>query len=80
VELAGVETLILGGGVAANSRLQARLTEEGGRRGFRVLFPPRELCTDNAGMIAAVGHSLLSRGDDHGLTLDTTARCPLTAV
>ncbi len=70
----GVETLILGGGVAANSRLQARLTEEGERRGFRVLFPPRELCTDNAGMIAAVGHSLLSRGEDHGLELDTMAR------
>ena len=79
VELTGVETLVLGGGVAANSRLQARLAEEGERRGFQVLFPPRDLCTDNAGMIAAVGHSLLSRGEDHGLELDTTARSALCA-
>lgn len=79
VRAAGVETLVLGGGVAANSRLQARLSAEGQRRGFQVLFPPRELCTDNAGMIAAVGHSLLSRGEDHGLALDTMARQPLCA-
>jgi N6-L-threonylcarbamoyladenine synthase len=71
--------LIVGGGVAANSLLQERLRVEAGRAGVTVLFPDRILCTDNAGMIAAVGHSLLDRGVRHGLDLETLARSPLTS-
>jgi len=74
----GVPHVVAGGGVAANSLLQARLREEGARRGLSVSFPPPILCTDNAGMIAAVGHSLLLRGVNDGLELETRARAPLT--
>jgi len=50
---ADAPTLVLGGGVAANSRLRERVTEAGEAAGRRVLLPPRALCTDNGAMIAA---------------------------
>jgi len=74
----GVKRVLVGGGVAANSELQRRLRAEGEARGLAVSFPPLSLCTDNAGMIAAVGHSLLDRGVRSGLDLETFARAPLT--
>lgn len=77
-ERSGAPHIVVGGGVAANSLLQERLRAAADERGLTVSFPPRDLCTDNAGMIAAVGHSLLSRGISHGLDLETAARAPLT--
>ena len=50
---AGAPTLVLGGGVAANSRLRTRLVEAAEATGRRVFLPPLELCTDNGAMIAA---------------------------
>src|SRR5262249_20172443 len=78
VEAAGRETLLGGGGVAANSCLQREMRAAAERRGIAVSFPPLSLCTDNAAMIAAVGHSLLERGRADDLDLDTSARAPLT--
>jgi N6-L-threonylcarbamoyladenine synthase len=77
-ELTGARHVGVGGGVAANSFLRRRLPEECEKRGLTCTFPPIRLCTDNAGMIAAVGHSLLSRGVRDGLDLETFARSPLT--
>ena len=48
-----VPALVLGGGVAANSRLRARVGELAAATGRRAILPPPELCTDNAAMIAA---------------------------
>src|ERR687898_746668 len=45
-------TLVLGGGVAANSRLRARVAEAAEASGRRVFLPPLALCTDNGAMIA----------------------------
>ncbi len=46
-------TLVVAGGVAANALLRKRLKRECGERGFELVIPPPELCTDNAAMIGA---------------------------
>lgn len=48
----GLSTIVLAGGVAANSYLRNKLKLEGEKTGHTVIFPPMELCTDNAAMIA----------------------------
>ena len=52
-EAVDAQTLVIGGGVAANSALRAAVADLADRTGRRALIPPRELCTDNAAMIAA---------------------------
>lgn len=54
--------LVLGGGVAANSRLRALMKERGEAAGFAVRLPARVLCTDNAAMIAHAAWRRLSAG------------------
>jgi len=56
LEDTGVKTLVLAGGVAANSLLKERLEIEASNRGIRFAYPPLKLCTDNGAMIAAAGH------------------------
>ncbi len=72
-------TLVIGGGVAANTALRAAVSELAGVSGRRVLVPPRDLCTDNAAMIAATawwrlasdGPTPLDAGGYPSLTLPT---------
>ncbi len=51
----GMTTLVLAGGVAANSHLRAALEEMCKRKGVRFTVPPRSLCGDNGAMIAVSG-------------------------
>ena len=50
-----IKTLVVGGGVAANTALRAKLNDEASRYDINVYFPPLSLCTDNAAMIAGLG-------------------------
>lgn len=56
----GIDTLVVGGGVAANSRLRALLDDRA--EGLRVRIPPARLCTDNGAMVASLGAVLIERG------------------
>ncbi len=58
-----VHTVLLGGGVVANTRLRERIRQAGAEAGIQVLFPSPELCTDNGAMIAAAGASRLALGE-----------------
>lgn len=58
----GVETLVIGGGVAANSRLRALAQERCERAGLRLRTPSPGLCTDNGAMVAALGVEYLTAG------------------
>ena len=66
---AGVRVIAVGGGVACNRGLRARLEKEALDRGLTLLLPQPRYCTDNAAMIAALGHQQWRRGEVADLTL-----------
>ncbi len=62
----GARGVIVSGGVAANSELRRRFTEEAARRGMRVEFPALAMATDNAAMIAAAAWGKFVAGEFAG--------------
>jgi len=57
----GIGHLVIGGGVAANSRLRAIAEQRCADAGVELRMPPRRLCTDNGAMVAALGALLVER-------------------
>jgi N6-L-threonylcarbamoyladenine synthase len=64
----GISTVVIGGGVAANSALRARMATVAEETGLRVVIPQVALCTDNAAMVGAVAAYRL--GADGPTSLD----------
>jgi N6-L-threonylcarbamoyladenine synthase len=77
----GVGHLVIGGGVAANSRLRALAAERCAAAGIVLRVPRPGLCTDNGAMVAALGAELVSRGAaPSALDFAADSSLPVTAI
>jgi N6-L-threonylcarbamoyladenine synthase len=80
LDATGSRTLVVAGGVAANRRLRSGMLALGERREVRIVYPRTEFCTDNAAMIALLGHLRLAAGEREDLTIRARARWPMTEL
>ncbi|WP_181779892.1 tRNA (adenosine(37)-N6)-threonylcarbamoyltransferase complex transferase subunit TsaD [Pseudonocardia pini] len=77
----GMDTVLLGGGVAANSRLRALAEERCTAAGLRLRVPRPGLCTDNGAMVAALGAHLVHVGaTPSDLEIPANSSMPVTEV
>jgi len=74
----GVDTIILGGGVASNSALKKQMTDTAVKRGMRLCCPSPEFCTDNAAMIAYIGYKQYLRNQTDSLSLSVNPSLKLS--
>ncbi len=77
----GVDHLLIGGGVAANSRLRAVAEQRCAAAGIRLRVPRPKLCTDNGAMVAALGAKLVAAGAaPSDLDIPANSSLPVTEV
>ncbi|HTZ26350.1 MAG TPA: tRNA (adenosine(37)-N6)-threonylcarbamoyltransferase complex transferase subunit TsaD [Streptosporangiaceae bacterium] len=77
----GVDQLVIGGGVAANSRLRALAQQRCDDAGIKLRVPRPGLCTDNGAMVAALGSELLARDvPPSSLDFPADSAMPVTAI
>ncbi len=76
-EECGVETILVSGGVAANSQLRTTFEQRARAKGLGVYFPDRALSTDNAAMIAAAAYAGFREGKFADVSLNAKASMPL---
>lgn len=75
----GAKTVVLAGGVSANSGLRARMQAECARRGLRLFAPPLSLCGDNAAMVGAQAYYEYAAGHVAGMGLNACPTMPVDA-
>ena len=73
VKSTGINNVVAGGGVAANSYLRQSILQQ---KGWTVSYPSLALCTDNAAMIAGWAYHALARGDRDAWDLNAQSRVP----
>ena len=77
----GVGHVVIGGGVAANSRLRALAEQRCEAAGLRLRVPRPGLCTDNGAMVAALGAQLVAAGaTPSALDIPADSALPITEV
>ena len=77
----GIDSLVIAGGVAANSRLRAVAQERCEKAGIQLRIPSPGLCTDNGAMVAALGSLMLSAGRAPSpVAFDADSSLPVTTV
>jgi N6-L-threonylcarbamoyladenine synthase len=74
MEETGCNTLMLAGGVSANSMLRAKTEKLAQRLGATLLIPKMAYCTDNAAMIACTGYMMAKKGNFADLSMKPFAR------
>jgi N6-L-threonylcarbamoyladenine synthase len=75
-----LETIVIGGGVAANRGLRSALQAAASKQNITVLFPPMEYCTDNAAMIGCAAAEHLNQGHVSPLNLGVQSRLSIMEV
>ncbi len=73
-------TIVVGGGVAANSGLRQQLQQAAQAHNLTVIFPPLKYCTDNAAMIACAAIEHFDQGERSPLTLGGQSKLSLTEI
>ncbi len=77
----GITNLLLGGGVAANSRLRELTRQRCEAKGISLRVPPISLCTDNGAMVAALGAQVVMAGaEPSGITFAPDPSMPVTSI
>ena len=77
----GIDSLVIAGGVAANSRLRAVAQERCEKAGIQLRVPSPGLCTDNGAMVAALGSLMVSAGRTPSpVAFDADSSLPVTTV
>lgn len=77
----GVSDLLIGGGVAANSRVRELAEARCASKGIRLRVPRPGLCTDNGAMIAALGAEMVMRGrEESRLDLPADSSQPVEQI
>lgn len=74
MEEENIQTLLIAGGVSANSRIRSRLAMECQKHGYELYYPPISLCTDNAAMIGAAAAYKCARDEFSGYDLNAVAQ------
>lgn len=76
----GLDTITIGGGVAANSGLRKHLQQAAEKHNLKIYFPPLKFCTDNAAMIACAAAQYFNLGYTSSLDLEVRSRMPIDQV
>lgn len=75
-----IKTLVIAGGVSANSLLRTRFTEEAENHGIKFYKPDKSVCTDNAAMVGSQGYYEYLSGNIADLSLNAVATLPIDYI